>query len=55
MKLAYYGPHDAVEVVLPDGSVVTVVRGGNHDFPPETAKSLVEQGDIWRKSAKGKG
>ena len=58
MKLRYSGPHDAVDVVLPDGSTVEVARGASADFDKETAESLLEQEGIWKKDARkgpGKG
>jgi len=43
VKLIYNGPHDAVEVELPDGSYVQTVNGAPVEFPEEVAKSLLEQ------------
>lgn len=54
MQLVYNGPHDAVEVVLPNGATTTVARGGSADFPSDVAGSLLEQGeDNWRKKRNG--
>jgi hypothetical protein len=43
VKLIYNGPHDAVEVELPDGSLVQTVSGEPAEFPEEVAKSLLQQ------------
>lgn len=43
MKLVYVGPHDGVEVEMPDGSLVPVLNGAVADFPEEVAKSLLTQ------------
>lgn len=43
VKLIYIGPHDAVEVELPDGSYVQTVNGEPVEFPEEVAKSLLQQ------------
>ena len=45
MKLRYVGPHDAVEVALPNGATTVVARGGEADFASEVGKSLAAQGD----------
>jgi pyruvate/2-oxoglutarate dehydrogenase complex dihydrolipoamide acyltransferase (E2) component len=45
MKLVYTGPHDAVDVVLPNGASQIVPYGGQGDFPKQVAESLLEQGD----------
>lgn len=47
-KLKYVGGHDGVDVVMPDGSVVTCER--NHEIEVDdasTRKSLLAQGDNW--------
>lgn len=54
MQLVYNGPHDAVEVVLPNGATTTVARDGSADFPSNVALSLLKQGkDNWRKKGNG--
>lgn len=50
MKLMYLGPHDAVEVELPDGSYVPAVNGEPVEFPDGVAKSLLEQA-TWHEAA----
>ncbi len=50
-KLTYVGPHDAVEVDLPNGSSVVAERGKAVDLPDDLAKSL-EQQDVWVKPKK---
>lgn len=47
MILVYCGPHDGVDVVLPDGSEVTVANGHYHDFADEVASSLLRQGPLY--------
>jgi len=54
MKLTYVGPHDGVDVPLPDGSEPTVKHGESRDFPEEIAASLLEQGDNWNETASEK-
>lgn len=43
-RLVYDGPHDGVEVVMPDGRRLTVMRGGEEEFPKQVADDLVAQG-----------
>lgn len=43
MKLIYIGPHDAVEVELPDGSYVQTAAGEPAEFPEAVAQSLLQQ------------
>jgi hypothetical protein len=43
----YNGPHPEVEVALPDGSVLTAVRGEKVEVPDELATRLDEQGETW--------
>ena len=50
-KLTYMGPHDAVEVDLPDGSSVVAERGKAVELPDEVAKSLALQ-DVWTRAKK---
>ena len=52
MKLRYIGPHDAVEVPLPDGSdFVTVAHGATFDFDDVHGASLLEQPTNWEDAA----
>jgi hypothetical protein len=49
MKVTYVGPHDAVEVPLPDGSVELVEREGKPLSTSDAhAKSLLEQDGNWK-------
>jgi hypothetical protein len=50
VKLIYSGPHDAVEVELPNGSYVQTVNGEPVEFPEEVAKSLLMQA-TWSKAS----
>src|SRR5437868_817089 len=52
MELRYIGPHDAVEVPLPDGSQPEVEHGHPHDFPKEYALLLLEQPTNWEPATK---
>lgn len=47
MELTYTGPHDRVEVPLPD-TLVEVARGGTIDVPDEIGASLLDQTDNWQ-------
>lgn len=46
---------DARDVVMPEGYVVTVERGGALETTAEHAASLLEQTDVWSASAPDKG
>lgn len=54
MKLVYRGPHDAVEVPLPNGGQLVVERDGEAEFPPSLAESLLEQESNWQPAGSGK-
>lgn len=48
MKVRYVGPHDAVEVPLPDGREDAVVEhGALLETTEEHAKALLEQASNW--------
>lgn len=47
MKLIYQGPHDGVDVPLPDGRVVTAMHGVPALFPDAIGRSLLAQG-VWQ-------
>lgn len=49
MKVIYQGPHDGVEVPLPDGRVAELVPGEVLDTTPEHAQALLEQPSNWRR------
>lgn len=57
MDLTYTGPHDRVEVPLPDGRTVEVARGGTIGVPDDMAGSLLDQASNWqpakRRNTKG--
>jgi hypothetical protein len=55
MHLKYIGPHDAVEVVMPDGTIRVVKRLDEYDFPPELSESLAEQKDNWKRPSPKRG
>jgi len=44
MRLKYVGAHDGVDVMLPDGTSKTVMRGKDGYFPALVGHSLLEQG-----------
>lgn len=55
MRLRYVGPHDGVELPLPGGSEIVVVRGEAADVTPdEYAERLLEQPSNWELAAKPK-
>ena len=49
VKITYVGPHLAVELERPDGSVAEVEHGGTLETTPEHAEALLEQESNWRK------
>ena len=48
MELTYTGPHDRVEVPLPDGGVAEAERGGTIDVPDELGGALLVQAGNWQ-------
>ncbi len=53
----YVGPHDGVELNLPDGRVAEVAHGELLETTPEHAAALLEQASNWepaKPSAKAK-
>lgn len=55
MKLTYIGPHDGVELVLPDGRVVDVARGSTVEVDDEHGASLLEQQTNWERAGQRAG
>jgi hypothetical protein len=51
MRLTYVGPHDAVEVQLPDGEFIVAERNKPVEIPDAVAKSLAKQ-DGWKTKTK---
>jgi len=50
--LIYVGPHEAVEVPLPDGRSPVVENGGTLETSDEHAASLLEQPSNWQPAGK---
>lgn len=50
VKVKYVGPHDAVDLPLPDGGVVRVERGAEVDVHHELRDELVKQEGNWEQS-----
>ena len=50
MKLIYHGPHDAVEIPLPDGQLLYCERGEEIDVPADLGARLLEQPSNWRRA-----
>lgn len=50
MKLTYIGPHDGVELVLPDGGIVEVAHGSTVEVDDEHGASLLEQHTNWQRA-----
>jgi hypothetical protein len=49
MQVQYVGPHDAVDVPLPNGQTATVARGEKANITKEVAEGLLLQGeDHWK-------
>lgn len=49
MLITYVGPHDGVEIRLPDGATVAVCqRGQSVDVPEAEAHRLLEQPTNWQ-------
>ena len=51
MKVTYCGPHRAVDIAIPGGSV-HAEHGAEVDVPESVAKSLLEQGTFTAVKAK---
>jgi hypothetical protein len=47
VKIQYVGPHDGVEVPLPDGAVIDFEIGGSQEVPAEVGRQLLEQAQNW--------
>jgi hypothetical protein len=55
MKVKYIGPHDAVELPLPDGRSVVVEHGAETpELPDDFARSLLKQDTNWETREKPK-
>lgn len=48
MRVIYTGPHDGVEVRLPDGTMLTVERGGELVTTDGHGAALLEQTGNWQ-------
>ena len=53
-RLTYVGPHDGVELMLPDGGIATVARGDHLETTPDHAAALLEQPTNWQPAAPDK-
>jgi hypothetical protein len=50
MKLVYHGPHDAVEIDMPDGSTLEALRNGDPiEVPDDMGANMLLQPANWRK------
>lgn len=47
-KVRYVGPHLAVELYRPDGTVATVEHGGELETSSDHAAALLEQPSNWQ-------
>lgn len=47
MRVIYTGPHDGVEVPMPDGQALTIERGGELVTTTEHGTALLEQAGNW--------
>lgn len=50
-KITYVGPHVAVELERPDGSIAEVQRGDTLETTLEHAERLLEQASNWQKQS----
>lgn len=50
-RIEYIGPHEAVDLALPNGGWVQVDRGGTVEVDDEHAASLLEQKTNWQRAA----
>ena len=53
VKIVYVGPHLAVELNMPDGTIGLVEHGGTLETSPEHAELLLEQPSNWQKPQTG--
>lgn len=47
-SVVYTGPHDGVQIVLPDGTEELVTHGGELETTDEHANALLDQPDNWQ-------
>ncbi|MBA3844257.1 MAG: hypothetical protein H0X39_16850 [Actinobacteria bacterium] len=53
MKIRYVGAHDAVDLTLPSGAIITATRRGDAiEVPEPLGTSLLEQADNWAPSSR---
>ena len=48
MQISYVGPHDEVEIPMPDGRMYACARGEEIDVPADLGHRLLEQPTNWR-------